>query len=361
MQGHSIWVILALSWLFCSGSHAAQETRLQCDDLNVYRDVDLVLSAHNKGLTEGNQLALYQILEAAQSQNESGNFLSVHFTARESNCTAGEDKTWQECDYLQDSSKLLRHCHARLLLKETQEILSHHCSVEPPLVAEPRPPCLGCPESIRVNSNDLKESLSYSLSNANVVSGHTHHFLLNSVAWATRQVIAGFRYRLQFDMQKSNCSKEDFKYITDECHPDPTEPTFINCNSTVDVAPWRHELPGISINCDSGPLQTNLSIRKRPAGWSPLRNIHDFEVKPNKKDSSEESQESKTLSVTLSESQNPTTEHKPSLSIDEALRIDNSTSFNCPSNPWKVFHVRANPPPRPRPEIHEKPFELIDK
>lgn len=79
MQGHSIWVILALSWLFCSGSHADQETGLQCDDLNVYRAVDLVLSAHNKGLTEGNQLALYQIIEAAQVGFEDIKFYYIVF------------------------------------------------------------------------------------------------------------------------------------------------------------------------------------------------------------------------------------------------------------------------------------------
>ncbi|KAG7327438.1 hypothetical protein KOW79_009044 [Hemibagrus wyckioides] len=350
MQGHRIWVFLALSWLFCSGSHADGEIRLQCDDSNVQDAVALVLSAHNKGLTEGNQLALYQILEAAK--NESGEVLSLHFTARESNCTAGGDSNWQECDYLQDPSKLLRHCRARLLLKETNKILSHYCSVQPPLIAEPRPPCLGCPEIISVESNDIKEPLSYSISKANLLTGHTHHFLLNYVAWATRQIIAGLRYQLQFDMQKSNCSKEKFKDITEECHPVHTDPAFINCKSTVDVAPWRHELPDIDIKCEPGALETNFETRRRPPGWSPLRNIHDFEVKP-KKDSSEESQESKTLSVVPSESQNPTTE--PSQSV--VLTSGNSTTFNCPSKPWKVFDVRANlprPPPPPRPDNNEQ-------
>lgn len=66
MQGHRICVILALTWLFCSGSHADDETRLQCDDPNVQDAVTSVLSEHNKELTEGNQLALYQILEATK-------------------------------------------------------------------------------------------------------------------------------------------------------------------------------------------------------------------------------------------------------------------------------------------------------
>ncbi|KAB5559047.1 hypothetical protein PHYPO_G00024360 [Pangasianodon hypophthalmus] len=349
MKGQRIWVILALTWLFCSGSYADEETRLQCDDPNVQDVVTSVLLTHNKDLTEGNQLALYQILEAKKARNESGEVLSLHFTARESDCAAGGDKLWQECDYLQDSSKLLRHCRTRLLLKETNEIFAHHCSVEPPIIAEPRPPCLGCPEKIDVESEDIEESLSYSISKANIQNKHTHHFLLKSVALATRQVIAGFRYRLQFDMQKSNCSKEDFKDITEECHLDPAEPAFINCNSTVDVAPWRHELPDTSVKCEPGPLRTSFVTRRRPPGWSPLRNIHDFQVKPKKKESSEESHEGKTSSGTPPNRQNP----QPSQPIAVVLTPSNGTSFNCPSKPWKVFVVQivgsrpAPPPPRP--------------
>ncbi|KAI5609827.1 kininogen-1 isoform X1 [Silurus asotus] len=257
MQGHRIWVILALTWLFCSGSHADEETRLLCDDPSVNDAVAMVLSEHNKKLTEGNQLALYQILEAAKAQNESGEFLSVHFTARETDCAAGGYKAWQDCDYLQDSSK----------------------------------------------------------------------------------VIAGFRYRLQFDMQKSNCTKKDFKDVTEECHPDLTEPVFINCNSTVDVAPWRHELPDTSVKCEPGPLQMGFVTRRRPSGWSPLRNIHNFEVKPKKDDSSEESQEGKTKSADIN----------PSQATAVVLTPTNTTSLNCPSKPWKDFVVKIAIPPRPPP------------
>ncbi|XP_060796641.1 kininogen-1 [Neoarius graeffei] len=348
MQGHTIWVSLALTWLFCSASHADEETRLQCDDPNVQDIVASVLLAHNKELTEGNHLALYQILEAAKAKNESGEVLSLHFTARESDCAAGGEKPWQECNYLQDSSKLLRHCRAKVLLKETNEIFEHHCSVEPPIIAEPRPPCLGCPENIDLDSEDIKEPLSYSISKANLLNKHTHHFILNSVAWATRQVVAGFRYRIQFDLQKSNCTKEDFKDITEECHPDPLEQTFINCNSTVDVAPWRHELPDPSVNCEHGPLQTGFVIRRRPPGWSPLRNIHNFQVKPKKEESSEESQEKKPLSVVPTKSPNPSTDPVPS-QPEAVVLTPNNTSFNCPSKPWKVFVLKIAPPPPPAP------------
>ncbi|KAK1805865.1 hypothetical protein P4O66_012916, partial [Electrophorus voltai] len=115
----------------------------------------------------------------------------------------------------------------------------------------------------------------------------------------TVQVIAGFRYQLKFDMQKSNCTKSDFKEVTEECHPDQEAPSFINCNSTVDVAPWRLELPETHVQCAPGPIQSFMF--KRPPGWSPLRSVHNLAVhqepsnKPLKTESSDESNESKAM------------------------------------------------------------------
>ncbi|KAM9460843.1 kininogen-1 [Clarias gariepinus] len=355
MQGHRIWVILALTWLFCSESHANDETRLQCDDQSVEDIVSSVLLEHNKQLTEGNQLALYQILKAIKLKNESSEFLSVHFTARESDCAVGNEKTWKECDYLQDSSKPIKHCRARLQLKETNEILAHHCSVEPPIIVGPRRPCLGCPENIKIDSEDIIEPLSYSVAKANINNQHTHHFLLYNVAWATRQVIAGFRYRLQFDMEKSNCTKENFKDITEECHPDHAESVLIKCNSTVDVAPWRHELPDTSVNC--APLHMRFATRRRPPGWSPLRTIHNFQVTSKKQESSEESQEGKAKHGSPSD---PNPNPEPKLSQDIKVTVSNTTSINCPSKPWKDFAVDLLPPPPPPPPPRPRPDPLSE-
>lgn len=62
------------------------------------------------------------------------------------------------------------------------------CSpVEAPVVAE-RSTCLGCPREIDVDSEDLKAPVTYSITRFNADSDSSHHFVLNSVGFATRQV-----------------------------------------------------------------------------------------------------------------------------------------------------------------------------
>ncbi|XP_062868954.1 kininogen-1 isoform X2 [Trichomycterus rosablanca] len=373
MRQHGIWVILASAWLLCSGARGDEEKNLQCDEKSVEDLVASALTAHNKELTDGAQLALYQVLEATKVKNETVKTVTVHFTARESDCAAGSEKPWQECDYLQNSTKVLRHCHVKAVMEETAEIFSLLCSVDPPVARGVPPPCLGCPEKIDLESEDIMDPLSYSVNKANMMEDYNHHFLLNSIAWVTRQVIAGFRYRLQFDMQKSNCSKADFKELTDDCHPDKENQEFINCNSTVDVAPWRHEQPETNVQCAPGPLMLTV-IRRRPPGWSPLRNLQSFVVKEKKKDSSEECQEGKTSScekpnaastIDQSPEQSATPDAGTATPDTGTATPDagtatpdagTATPLNCPSKPWKEFNppppapsAPRAPPPPPRP------------
>uniref|UniRef100_A0A4W4FKD9 Cystatin kininogen-type domain-containing protein n=1 Tax=Electrophorus electricus TaxID=8005 RepID=A0A4W4FKD9_ELEEL len=284
MKADVLGLLLALTGLFHAGSHGQEDAGLPCSDKTVEDVVHLVLLLHNKDLSEGGQLALYQILEASKAQNDSGDVISVRFTGRETDCPAGGDKVWDQCDYL----------------------------------------CNG------FTYEDIKEPLSYSLLKANIMHNHPHFFILNTIYQATRQVIAGFRYQLKFDMQKSNCTKSDFKEVTEECHPDQEAPSFINCNSTVDVAPWRLELPETHVQCAPGPIQSFMF--KRPPGWSPLRSVHNLAVhqepsnKPLKTESSDESNESKAI-------------------VPSTAPI---TAPSCPSKPWKVFQpVFRGPPPPP--------------
>ncbi|XP_066504180.1 kininogen-1 [Hoplias malabaricus] len=348
-------LFFTLTCLFFVGSQGQVETRLQCDDKSVQDAVDLILLKYNKDLKEGEQLALYQVLQARKAQNESGEILSVRFSARETDCAAGGDKLWNQCDYLQDHLKLLNVCKAKVLLSEPNEVLSYECAVEPPVVADERPPCLGCPISIDVMSEDISESLSYSVFKANVVNNHPHFFILHNVVSATRQVIAGFRYRLQFEMEKSNCSKSEFKEVTEECHADQGDKLFINCNSTVDHAPWRHEIPDTTVQCAPGLLQQGrFTVRRRPPGFSPLRNIHNFmavpPTKPTKKEeSSEESQEGK---VTTAKSPSAPAVPPPEPPKPDAPKPPRPAPpappapERCPSKPWKEFNpVIAIPPP----------------
>ncbi|CAB1331959.1 unnamed protein product [Coregonus sp. 'balchen'] len=305
-----------------------------CDDKDVEAAVDLALVKYNEKLSHGNQLALYQILESSKAQNDSCTQYFVEFNSRVTDCPAGGDKVWRDCDYLPTGNKVPR-------------------PLEAPVVAE-RTTCLGCPREIDVDSEDLKDPLTYSITRFNADSDSSHHFILNSVGFATRQVVSGFRYRLMFDMRKSNCSKADHKELNDECHPDP-DVELAHCNSTVDMAPWRHETAEANVECAPGPLETFEVFRRRPPGWSPLRNFNNFdEVKTTqastasaKEESSEESQERSPTAVTMARTD-------PESALLSVAPTAAESPFHCPSKPWKQFV----PPTIPSPEQEESTTPL---
>ncbi|KAK6308964.1 kininogen-1 [Coregonus clupeaformis] len=326
-----------------------------CDDKDVEAAVDLALVKYNEKLSYGNQLALYQILESSKAQNDSCTQYFVEFNSRVTDCPAGGDKVWRDCDYLPTGNKVPRPCKATVHMSETsKEVLAVFCDpVEAPVVAE-RTTCLGCPREIDVDSEDLKDPLTYSITRFNADSDSSHHFILNSVGFATRQVVSGFRYRLMFDMRKSNCSKADHKELNDECHPDP-DVELAHCNSTVDMAPWRHETAEANVECAPGPLETFEVFRRRPPGWSPLRNFNNFdEVKTTqastasaKEESSEESQERSPTAVTMARTD-------PESALLSVAPTAAESPFHCPSKPWKQFV----PPTIPSPEQEESTTPL---
>ncbi|KAK7137365.1 hypothetical protein R3I93_017444 [Phoxinus phoxinus] len=313
MMRDKILVVFALAWLYCSVGHGQTDTSIPCDDKRVEDVVNLTLSTHNKILTEGAQLALYEILEATKAQNESGDVLFVRFTSRESDCPAGGDKLWHQCDYLQRVDTALRICHAKVQFTEAgQELLVHDCSAEPAISSKVAH-CLGCPEKMDLHTEELREPLIHSLTKANSEVNHLHFYIFKDLTSATKQVVAGFRYKLQFKIEKSNCTRMDFKFVTEECHPMQEEKTeVLQCNSTVDVAPWRHEVPEVHVECQTGVLGGFIRF-KRPPGWSPLRAMpmKPSSPVPKPKESSEESK--------------------------ERISPTQRAPLNCPTKPWKEF------------------------
>ncbi|XP_026053669.1 kininogen-2 [Carassius auratus] len=272
MMRDKILMVFALAWLYSSGGHGQTVIKIPCDDESVKNVVNLTLSTHNKILTEGGQLALYKILAATKTQNESVEVVFVRFTSRETDCPAGGDKVWYECDYLQQTDKAIINCQVKVQFeKADQKLLLHDCTAEPAASSKVAP-CLGCPEKIDLHHEELKEPLIYSLSKANGIVKHNHFFIFRDLTFATKQVVAGFRYKLQFLIEKSNCTRAEFKVVTEECHPMQEKTEVLQCNSTVDVAPWRHERPEVHVECET-MVTKSVARFKRPPGWSPIRKV----------------------------------------------------------------------------------------
>lgn len=317
------------------------EVLVLCDDSDVDAAAKAAVSSFNEGVVTGNKMALYQILSASKGENASGVMYSVKFTSRKSDCPAGSAKHWTDCDLAHDE-KDPRPCNATVYVSEgLTNILSVECSVEEPVVAE-RVFCLGCPVDVDVQSDDLKVPLTVSISKYNGMSNASHLFMFNSLGYATRQVVAGLRYRLYFDMRKSNCSKDEYPILHPSCSHDTEDVHLANCNSTVDIAEWRHEVPEAHLECEHGPMQFQITpqtiSRRRPAGWSPLRNVID-RVKVPTADGPSGSSEPDVAAPTA-----PTTAAAPPPANPEAKSSEEEDStkvaehpFHCPSKPWKIF------------------------
>ncbi|XP_008292881.1 kininogen-1 [Stegastes partitus] len=327
-----------------------------CDDPSVEMAINSAVSKFNEQLNSGHKLAVYQILSASKSENGSDSVYSLQFTSRRSNCAAGSSKPWTECDYLPSGRKEPISCNATVYITEMDaDTTQVDCLVDDYIVPE-RAQCLGCPVEIDENSEDLRNPLYAAVSRYNAISDSTHLFTLHSLGLATRQVVAGFRFKLRFDLRKTKCAKSEHQDLNELCIPDEENVEFANCNSTVDVAPWRHEPPQAHVECEPGALPPMLYTRRRPPGWSPLRNLL-YNV-PSSSSSSSSSTSSPPPPPPPPPSQSPsptptkeesseedTTASKPSAVPIVTVDAVNDNPFHCPSKPWKAF----NPTPAAAP------------
>lgn len=320
--------VLALLWhQTVIGQHA--DMLIFCDDPSVEKAVTSALNTFNEGMNMGHKLALFQVTSASKSEN---GLYWLQFTTRRSDCPATDTKPWTECDYLPIDKKPIK-CNATVHLNETNTETKHvGCQIEGVLMAE-RASCLGCPEEIDGTSEDLKVPLSFSISKYNTISDHTHLFTLHEVGPATRQVVAGFRFKLKFDMRRTTCSKAEHNDLHELCVADPDNKEFANCNSTVDMAPWRLEPPVAHIDCGPGPMPPMILTRRRPPGWSPLRNLL-LEVTPSPQPSPE-SQAPKPAKA--KPPKGSTKEESSEEDLAKSSPSSDATPFHCPSKPWKPF------------------------
>jgi len=308
-----------------------------CDDPAVEKAVTSAVHKFNERLATGYKLAFYQMLSASKSDNGSDSVYSLKFTSRRSDCPATSNKPWTDCDYLPTGGKRPLSCNATVYMTETEaDTKQVDCVLDDYIFAE-KASCLGCPAAVDLDSEDIKVPLSASISKYNSISDATHLFTLHSIGQATRQVVAGFRFKLSFDMSKTTCAKTEHKDLNELCVPDEKDAEFSNCNATVDVAPWRLEAPATQLECGPGLLPTVLT-RRRPPGWSPLRNVildnpatgsTQPSLSPSKASAKEESSEEDTTA-------------------SKASKAVNDDPFHCPSKPWKPFipvQPRTDPAP----------------
>ncbi|XP_061681302.1 kininogen-1 [Syngnathoides biaculeatus] len=342
-SGVGLCILVLLGLVLAQG--APTGVHIFCDDPSVEKAATDALNTFNERLSTSYKLALFQILTATKSEIGSESFYQLQFSSRRSDCLAGSPKPWTECNYHPYGQKLPLSCNATVLMTETEiDTKQVHCVLGDYIVPQ-RASCLGCPMEIDKNSEDIKVPLSASISKYNSISNSTHLFNLNNIRRATRQVVAGFRFKLRFDMRKTVCAKAEHNELSDLCVHDDEKMEMINCNSTVDEAPWRHVAPQVNIVCEEGPLPPQPFSRRLPPGWTPFRDAMKevtvtTSVAPVKEESSEED----------------TTNASPT------AEAAHDNPFHCPAKPWKDFHpvrpvaptLDVTPPTPPNSPLHNQ-------
>ncbi|KAK2538391.1 Kng1 [Columba guinea] len=193
---------------------------LDCDDPDVFKAVDTALKEYNGDRASGNQFALYTVVEAKRTVGPVTQF-HVKYRIRETTCATEENKLWQDCDYKASAEAQTGECIAQVHLNDAEKTsnVSQDCKISPatPKVTLTEAACLGCFHPISSDSSEVSEILKQAIQNFNRHSAESALFKLVEIKEATRQVVAGWNYIIKYEVEETNCSKDQFQDLTPEC------------------------------------------------------------------------------------------------------------------------------------------------
>ncbi|XP_050819686.1 kininogen-1 [Gopherus flavomarginatus] len=193
-----------------------------CDDPDVFEAVDIALRKYNGDKTDGNQFALYMVMEAKRIAGPGKQFF-VMYRIRESSCAVGGDKLWHDCDYRASAEAESGECKAQVYVDKTEKIsnVTQECRIIPVegKVTLSHVPCLGCYHPIPGDSLQLLPILRYAIRIFNKQSDQSSLFEVGEIIKASRQVVAGWNYAIEYEVKETSCTKNNFQDLSPECKP----------------------------------------------------------------------------------------------------------------------------------------------
>lgn len=223
---------------------------MDCNDETVFQAVDTALKKYNAGLESGNQFVLYRVTEGTKKDGAE-TFYSFKYQIKEGNCSVQSGLTWQDCDFKNTEEAATGECTATLVKRENEfSVATQNCNISPGKVPKETDEslCVGCWQNISTDSPGLKPVLKHAVEHFNNNTKHTHLFALNKIKSAHSQVVAGTNYRIIYSLVQTNCSKELFPSLHEDCvpltHGDDGE---CSGNTHVDT---QNTIAGFSQNCD---------------------------------------------------------------------------------------------------------------
>uniref|UniRef100_A0A8C5IY63 Cystatin kininogen-type domain-containing protein n=1 Tax=Junco hyemalis TaxID=40217 RepID=A0A8C5IY63_JUNHY len=213
------FIVLALCCsLFSSKAIPLEFEFSDCDDPDVFKAVDAALKKYNEDEATGTQFALYVVMEAKRT-------FYVKYRILESTCASEENKHWQHCHY-RVSAEAVSICSCSLPDRKNEN-LRLFC-IKPyvfwfvafPDVSKIRlteAPCLGCFHPISSDGSEVSEILKKAIQKFNKHSDEPALFKLAEIKEAKRQVVAGWNYVIRYQIEETNCTKDQFQDLTPEC------------------------------------------------------------------------------------------------------------------------------------------------
>ncbi|XP_023606265.1 kininogen-1-like [Myotis lucifugus] len=213
-------ILFLCSRLLTSLAQEDQPQQVYCNDADVFKAVDTALKKYNDGSKSGNQFVLYSITEG----NKTGDrniFYSVKYEIKEGDCPVQSGKTWQDCDYKEAEQAATGECMATIGKKGNMEfsVANQTCHITPaegPVVTS-QYECYGCLHPISTVPPDFDPVLRHAIEHFNNHTNHSHLFALKEVERAQREVVSGWNYEVTYLIQQTNCSKENFTFLTQDC------------------------------------------------------------------------------------------------------------------------------------------------
>lgn len=218
-----ITVLFLCSRLLLCLSQENTLKEIDCNDQDAFLAVDAALKTYNDQSTSGNQFVLYRITQVNKTNEEKPFFLIFNYQIKEGNCSVQNGKTWQDCDYKESPDAATGTCTAtvRKELSDAFTVASQSCQITPGegQMKTDDYQCVGCMLPISPEDPDLEPVLKHNIQHFNNHSSHTHLFTVKKVQSAQRQVVSGWIYDITYLIEQTNCSKENFPFLTPECQP----------------------------------------------------------------------------------------------------------------------------------------------
>ncbi|NXS06477.1 KNG1 protein, partial [Neodrepanis coruscans] len=214
-----IVLVLCCSF-FCSRAIPLPLELSDCDDPDVFKAVDTALKKYNEDRGTGNQFALYVVMEAQRTAGPDTQFY-LKYRILETSCAVEENKIWQHCHYKPSAEAKTGECTARVHLNDAEKTsnVSQDCKIfsDVSKIEVTQAPCLGCFEPISSDGSQVSEILKQAIQKFNKHSDEPALFKLAEIKEAKRQVVAGWNYVIKYEIEETNCSKDQFPDLTPEC------------------------------------------------------------------------------------------------------------------------------------------------